>query len=88
MIQTAPIREYKRKPLRPEVREKLDRCYRESLDLAERELRCPHCNWYLATLFSDAAGHFKTICKNCKTITIFDLGCFRRIRRYHWYRYR
>jgi len=86
MIQTATIREHKRKPMNTETREKLDRCYQESLDLTERELRCPYCNRYLATLYSDTAGHFKTVCKNCKSTIIFNLGYFRRARRYGRYR--
>lgn len=51
MMQPAPIREYKRKPLTPEVRDKLERSHRESLDLTERELRCPHCSRFIATLY-------------------------------------
>ena len=82
MMQPAPIREYKRKPLTPEVRDKLERSHRESLDLTERELRCPHCSRFIATLYSDISGHFKAKCGNCKTITIFNLGYFRRVRRY------
>lgn len=79
-MQKAPIRDYKRKPLLPEVKAKLDRSYAESLDLSERELRCPHCGRYIATLYSDVSGHFKAKCQNCKTITIFNLACFRQVR--------
>ena len=78
VIQQALIREYKRKPLTPEAKEKLDRSLRESLDLTERELRCPHCGRYLMTLYSDVSGHFKTKCDNCKTVTVYNLGYFRR----------
>ena len=44
--------------------------------------RCPHCSRFIATLYSDISGHFKAKCGNCKTITIFNLGYFRRVRRY------
>jgi len=82
MRQTAAIREHKRKPLTPEVRDKLERSHRESLNLTERELHCPYCNYYLATLYSDAAGHLTASCKNCKSIITFNLACFRRRRRW------
>lgn len=82
MRQTAPIRHYKCKPVSPEVKEKLDLSYQESLDLTERELRCPYCDFYLDTLYSDTAGHFKTKCDNCKNLIIFNLGYFRRIKRW------
>ncbi len=82
MMQPAPIREYKRKPLTLEMRDKLERSRRESLDLTERELRCPHCGRFIVTLYSDISGHFKAKCGNCKTVTIFNLGYFRRVRRY------
>ena len=77
-MQTAQVREYKCRPLAPEVRDKLERSHQESLDLTERELRCPHCLRYMATLYSDISGHFKAKCGNCKKHTIFNLGYFRR----------
>jgi len=82
MRQTAAIREHKRKPLAPEMKVRLERSYQESLDLMERELHCPYCNYYLATLYSDAAGHLTASCKNCKSIITFNLACFRRRRRW------
>ena len=82
-MQKAPIRDYKRKPLVPEIKNKLDLSYKESLDLSERELRCPHCNHYILSVFSDVSGHFKAKCNNCKTISIFNLGYFRRFKRYN-----
>ena len=81
MMQQAPIRAYKTKPMSREMRSKVERSYHESIDLKDRELRCPHCNRYLVTLFSDASGHFKVNCNNCKSITIFNMGYFRRIKR-------
>ena len=82
MMQAAPIRDYKCRPIAPEVSEKLERSHRECLDLTERELRCPHCSRYILTLFSDTAGHFKVKCQNCKTITIYNMGYFRRSRKH------
>lgn len=81
MIQQAPIRAYKMKPMSQEVQSKVERSYHESIDLIERELHCPYCRRYIATLFSDASGHFKMKCKNCKAITVFNMGYFRRVRR-------
>lgn len=80
MIQQTPIRSYKVKPMSPEMQAKIRRSLVESADLSERELHCPHCNHYIATLFSDASGHFKAKCGNCKNITIYNFGYFRRIR--------
>lgn len=80
-MQAAQIREYKCRPLTTEMQDKLERSHRESLDLAERELRCPYCHRYIATLYSDVAGHFKVKCDNCKKYTIFNLGYFRRVHR-------
>ena len=82
MRQTAAIREHKRKPLSAEVQSKLERFCRDILDLTERELHCPYCNYYLATLYSDAAGHLTASCKNCKSVITFNLACFRRRRRW------
>lgn len=82
MIQQAEVRAYKIKPMSPEVQTKVDLSYSESIGLAERELRCPHCERYIATLFADSGGHFKVKCSNCKSITVFNLGYFRRSHRY------
>lgn len=81
-MQPAQIREYKCRPLTSEMYDKLERSHQESLDLTERELRCPYCHRYMATLYSDVAGHFKAKCDNCKKYTIFNLGYFRRIHRH------
>ena len=81
MMQQAPVRAYKTKPMSREMRNKVERSYHESMDLKERALHCPHCGRYLAALFSDASGHFKVKCNNCKTITIFNMGYFRRMKR-------
>lgn len=76
------VRIYKLKPVTPEIQDKLDRSYTESLDLSERELRCPRCQYYIQTLYSDAIGHFKAKCPNCKTVTVYNLAYFRRQKGY------
>ena len=88
MKQKAEIRSYKVRPLSTAMREKVERCYTESLELADRELHCPHCGNYIMTLYSDAAGHLRHTCKNCKTETVFNLGCFRKSRRFACRRFR
>lgn len=80
-VQQVPIRTYKIKPMQPETQEKVRLSLIESTDLSERELRCPYCRRYIATLFSDTAGHFKAKCRNCKNITTYNVGYFRRVRR-------
>jgi len=69
MIQQVPVRTYKIHPMQPAIRTKVERSYEESVSLKERELRCPHCNHYIASLYSDVAGHFKAKCSNCKSLT-------------------
>lgn len=80
MKQKAVLRTYKMKPMTPELREKVALSYRESLNLIERELHCPHCGYYISSLYSDSAGHFKLSCDNCKAETVFNMGYFRRWR--------
>ena len=80
MQQTA-VRAYRMKPMTPEVQAKVALSYTESLDLRERELKCPHCGRYIASLFSDSSGHFRLKCPNCKAVTTYSLDYFRR-RRY------
>ena len=72
------VRTYRTKPMPPEVQKKVAISYTESLDLKERELKCPHCGRYVASLFSDSAGHFKSKCPYCKSITVYNFGYFRR----------
>lgn len=78
MIQQVPVKAYKMHPMQPEIRAKVEHSYAESISLRERELRCPHCNHYIASLYSDVSGHFKAKCSNCKTVTVYNLGYFRR----------
>lgn len=80
MIQQTAIKVYKMRPMSPETKVKVECSYAESISLKERELRCPHCNHYIASLFSDVSGHFKAKCSNCKMVTVYNLGYFRRKR--------
>lgn len=82
MMQKPLIRTYRQKPMTAEKQEKVELSHTESLDLTERELRCPYCNYFIMTLFSDATGHLKAKCDHCKQITTYNLGYFRRGRRY------
>ena len=77
-MQEVAVRAHKLKPMTEEMRRKVERSYEESLSLDERDLHCPHCGRYLMTLYSDAGGHLKSKCPVCKTVTTFNLGCFRR----------
>lgn len=83
MIQTTPPKTYKIKPMSPETEQKVLKSYAESLELTERELRCPSCSFYIQTLFSDVSGHLKVKCPNCKVITTYNLSYFRRQKRCH-----
>lgn len=79
---TAPIRYYRQKPLTPVVREKLNRSIKEAEFLSERELRCPHCDWILSTVYSDISGHLKIKCPKCKELSTLNLRLFRRRAKY------
>lgn len=81
-MQQVAVRTYKVKPMTEETKDKVEKSYEESLDLQERELRCPHCGRYIMALYSDASGHLKHKCPVCKNITVFNLGYFRRRKRY------
>lgn len=61
----------------PEEQYKLDISEQESFDLAERDLRCPHCRFLITKIFSDAVGHMKVKCHKCKRLYVLDLQRFR-----------
>ena len=63
-----------------ETRDKVELSRSEILDLTERKLRCPYCNHFIMTLYSDVTGHLKAKCDHCKQITTYNLGYFRRAR--------
>ncbi len=53
----------------------------EAQEFVERELKCPVCDFMIASAFSDATGHFKVKCQKCKTISVLNFAYFCR-RRY------
>lgn len=77
-MQQASVRTYRQKPMTAEAKGKVERSGAEILDLTERELRCPYCNRFIMTLYSDVSGHLKAKCGYCKQITTYNLGYFRR----------
>ena len=79
-MQQASVRTYRQKPMAAEAKDKVERSSSEILDLTERELRCPYCNHFIMTLYSDAAGHLRAKCDHCKQVTTYNLGYFRRAR--------
>lgn len=81
MIQQAEIRTYKYKPMSEELEMIVNLSFDESIGMAERDLNCPRCKRYMATLFADSGGHIRLRCNNCKTPTVFNLGYFRTHRR-------
>ena len=78
MQEQTAVRAYRTRPVPPEIQKKVAISYTESLDLNERELKCPYCGRYVGSLFSDSAGHFKSKCPHCKSVTVYNLGYFRR----------
>lgn len=80
-MQQASVRTYRQRPMEATVRDKVERSRSEILDLTERELRCPYCNHFIMTLYSDVTGHLSAKCDHCKQITTYNLGYFRRVRR-------
>ena len=48
----------------------------EAQEFVERELKCPVCDYMIASVFSDASGHFKVKCQKCKTISVLNLAYF------------
>ena len=79
-MQQASVRTYRQRPMTAEAKNKVECSHSEILDLTERELRCPYCNHFIMTLYSDVTGHLKAKCDHCKQITTYNLGYFRRTR--------
>lgn len=77
-LQQTQTKDFYTKPLSLEVQRKLELSLKGCRGLDERELRCPRCGQFIATLYSDTSGHLKIKCKKCKYITTYDTRCFRR----------
>lgn len=60
----------------------------ECSGLTERSVRCPYCNFIVANVMSDAAGHLRVKCQFCKAETLLNLAYFRRLRWYERYKHR
>ena len=56
---------------------KLDMSEQETVDLTERDLRCPHCRFLITKVFSDTTGHMRVRCNKCKRMYIMNLQFFR-----------
>lgn len=51
--------------------------YEETVNLTEREVKCPYCGFPLSHVFSDASGHLRVKCQKCKGTAIVNLAYFR-----------
>ena len=60
---------------------KLDISEQETFNLAERDIRCPHCKFLIYKIFSDASGHLKVKCPKCKRNYAVNLQLFRTMKR-------
>ncbi len=56
---------------------KLDISKQETINLRERELRCPNCKFLINKLYSDISGHIQFKCPKCKEVYIMNLALFR-----------
>lgn len=63
-----------------ELRRKAALSELESEHLTERTLHCPQCGYRIGMAFSDSAGHIRTKCQRCKTVSVLNLAYFRRQR--------
>lgn len=60
-----------------EVQIKLDLSQQETIDLTQRDLRCPNCKFLITKVFSDISGHMQIRCPKCKEKYILNLAMFR-----------
>lgn len=58
------------------ARYRAEQSKQEAQEFVERELKCPVCDYMIASVFSDASGHFKVKCQKCKTISVLNLAYF------------
>lgn len=68
-----------------EVLEKLELSRQEAEELDKKELTCPICNFRIAGVYSDKAGHLEVKCRKCKFEGIINLAYFRRQQSHHRY---
>ena len=72
-----PPKERYRSPLPPETRAKMEAAYIKSLELEEKEIRCPYCH-YMVERFYGSAGLFRMLCPRCGATAIIDVQYWRR----------
>ena len=61
----------------PEKQYKLDLSKQETVDLAQRDLRCPNCRFIVTKVYGDIRGHMEFKCPKCREIYVVNLTYFR-----------
>jgi phage FluMu protein Com len=56
---------------------KLDISKQETINLRQRDLRCPNCKYLITKLYSDISGHMQFKCPKCKEVYVLNLALFR-----------
>ena len=51
--------------------------FQECVDLTERDVLCPYCQFPADRVFSDARGHLRLKCPKCKGTAVLNLAYFR-----------
>ena len=63
--------------LTPDVQCKLDLSSQETIDLAQRDLRCPNCRYLISKVYGDIKGHLEFKCPKCRELYVINLSYFR-----------
>ena len=61
----------------PLIQRKLDLSKQETVDLAQRDLRCPNCRFIITKVYGDIRGHMEFKCPKCREIYVVNLTYFR-----------
>ena len=61
----------------PNEKRKLDLSKQETIDLAQRDLRCPNCHFLVSKVYGDVRGHMEFKCPKCKDIYVINFDYFR-----------
>ena len=75
-----------RRPPDPNKLRLMEKSLSESRELTERIVRCPHCDFPIMTVMSDATGHFRAKCQNCKAEMAINLAYFKKIQGFGKYK--
>ena len=62
--------------LTEETRRKIILSFEECASLPERKLKCPYCNHFIQSVFSDTVGHVRVKCNKCKAEMILNVAYF------------